>query len=443
MATLSSLDVNNITPAVVTWRWINETRFLVGPDPQIRDITITTRFDSQETLFDLNIPIRLKGIKTGTFLIVRVLPSSISSFDFIEAPSVPDEVRDKFHSSTLLLDFRLNQRPKLLVSVEADEPLSPQRTQSGAVLDALRELANVTVFSVYIANSATSKAQLQQIRHAISDGLFLFIQDDLTTMFRGTGGKVVTLPSSTQLPPPAYDETEPPPPPAPIYDRKRPRKDEREERDDDIALIWAKLEMIQTRHSEELYALRDENRDLKQEINDLRERLIESERKRQDLEEEFGSLAGLTSERVRELEEHTDVTFSEVWQDMGELTSEVNAMKLRIDEDELANRVKFRVVDHITANHRANDGAPRRQQDQTLAVSWAIFGAVAVALAFAFLAATDTIPSDLTREWTMVSGMATTPSPSYIFTVAHQSIPASKCSRFHSPFSPILTCICI
>ncbi|KAJ4045307.1 hypothetical protein NW756_013351 [Fusarium oxysporum] len=350
MATLSSLDVNNITPAVVTWRWINETRFLVGPDPQIRDITITTRFDSQETLFDLNIPIRLKGIKTGTFLIVRVLPSSISSFDFIEAPSVPDEVRDKFHSSTLLLDFRLNQCPKLLVCVEADEPLSPQRTQSGAVLDALRELANVTVFSVYIANSATSKAQLQQIRHAISDGLSLFIQDDLTTMFRGTGGKVVTLPSSKQLPPPAYDETEPPPPPAPIYDRKRPRKDDREERDDDIALIWAKLEMIQTRHSEELYALRDENKDLKQEINDLRERLIESERKRRDLEEEFGSLAGLTSERVRELEEHTDVTFSEVWQDMGELTSEVNAMKLRIDEDELANRVKFRVVDHITAS---------------------------------------------------------------------------------------------
>ncbi|RKL48256.1 hypothetical protein BFJ63_vAg12673 [Fusarium oxysporum f. sp. narcissi] len=85
----------------------------------------------------------------------------------------------------------------------------------------------------------------------------------------------------------------------------------------------------------------------------------------------------------------------------------------------------------------------RRQQDQTLAVSWAIFGAVAVALAFAFLAATDTIPSDLTREWTMVSGMATTPSPSYIFSIAHQSIPASKCSRFHSPFSPILTCICI
>ncbi|PNP83707.1 hypothetical protein FNYG_02924 [Fusarium nygamai] len=350
MATLSSLDVNSTTPAVVAWRWNDTTRFLIGPDPQIRDITITTRFDSQETLFDINIPIRLKGIKTGTFLIVRVLPPSIASFDFIEAPSLPDEVRDKFHSSTLLLDFRLNQNPKLIVSIEAEEPLAPLRTQSGTVLDALRELANVTLFSVYIRNSATSKAHLQKIRQAISEGLSLFIQDDLTTMFRGTGGKVVTLPSLTQLPPPCYDETEPPPPPAPIYDRKRPRKDDREERDDDIALIWARLEMIQTRHSEELHALRDENRDLKQEINDLRERLIASERKRQDLEEEFGSLAGLTSERVRELEEHTDVTFSEVWQDMGELTSEVDAMKLRIDEDELVNKVKFRVVDHITAS---------------------------------------------------------------------------------------------
>jgi hypothetical protein len=92
MATLSSLDVNNITPAVVTWRWINETRFLVGPDPQIRDITITTRFDSQETLFDLNIPIRLKGIKTGMFLIVRILPSSTSSFDK-KAPNAYNSTR--------------------------------------------------------------------------------------------------------------------------------------------------------------------------------------------------------------------------------------------------------------------------------------------------------------------------------------------------------------
>lgn len=350
MATLSSLDVNSTTPAVVTWRWNDMTRFLIEPDPQIRDITITTRFDSQETLFDINIPIRLKGIKTGTFLIIRALPPFISSFDFIEAPSLPDDVRDKFHSSTLLLNFRLNQNPKLIVSVEAEEPLSPLRTQSGTVLDALRELANVTAFSIYIKNSAASKAHFQKIRQAVSEGVSLFIQDDLTTMFRGMGGKVVTLSSPTQLPPPSYDETEPPPPPAPIYDRKRPRKDDSEERDDDIALIWAKLEMIQKRHSEELYALRDENRDLKQEMNDLRDRLIASERKCRDLEEELGSLAGLTSERVRELEEHTDVTLSEVWQDMGELTSELNAMKLQIDEDELVNKVKFRVLDHITAS---------------------------------------------------------------------------------------------
>ncbi|EXK75808.1 hypothetical protein FOQG_19429, partial [Fusarium oxysporum f. sp. raphani 54005] len=38
-----------------------------------------------------------------------------------------------------------------------------------------------------------------------------------------------------------------------------------------------------------IYALRDENNDLKQEIKDLRERLIESERKPQGFEEEFGS----------------------------------------------------------------------------------------------------------------------------------------------------------
>ncbi|RYC76741.1 hypothetical protein BFJ63_vAg20382 [Fusarium oxysporum f. sp. narcissi] len=94
----------------------------------------------------------------------------------------------------------------------------------------------------------------------------------------------------------------------------------------------------------------DENNDLKQEITDLRERLIESERKPQGFEEEFGSLAGLTCERVRELEEHMDVRLSKFCQDMGELISEVHATKLGIDEDELVNRVKYRVADHITAS---------------------------------------------------------------------------------------------
>ncbi|KAF9771806.1 hypothetical protein IL306_010531 [Fusarium sp. DS 682] len=350
MATLSSLDVNTTTPAVVSWRWNDATRFLVEPDPAIRDITLTTHFNKNDTLFDLAIPIRIKGIKTGTTLIVRVLPSSISSFDFAENPTVPSVIRNKFNSSTLLLEFRLNSLPKLLVSVAAEEPLSPLRAQSGTVIDALRELANVKTFSVFIKNEATSKAHLRQVRHAISEGLFLVIQDDLKSMYHGTGAKVVTLPAPQQEPPPSYDQTEPPPPPAPIYDRKRPRKDDREERDDDIAMIWAHLNMTQLRHDAEMNALKDENKDLKQEIHELRERLAKYEKGQGDLGEEFEASVAMTAERVADLGDLADVKFLEVRDEMRELADDVNLLKGSIDEDRLVDRVKYRVLDHIRAS---------------------------------------------------------------------------------------------
>ncbi|KAF4337166.1 hypothetical protein FBEOM_8952 [Fusarium beomiforme] len=312
MATLASLDVNITSTAVVSWRWNDTTRFLVEPDPAIRDITLTTRFDKNDTLFDLTIPIRLKGLKTGTTLIIRVLPSSISSFDFIENPTVPSVVRDKFISSTLLLEFRLNSLPKLLVSSEAEEPISPLRAQSGTVIDALRELANVTTVSVYIKNEATSKTHFRQIRQSISEGLFLVIQDDLASMYHGTGAKIITLPAPVQELPPSYDQTEPPPPAPPFYDRKRPRKDSREERDDDIAMIWAHLNMTSLRHSAEMNALKEENKDLKQEIHELKERLAKYEKGQLDLGEEFEAEAAKTAEKIVELGDLTDVKFLEV-----------------------------------------------------------------------------------------------------------------------------------
>ncbi|KAJ4176950.1 hypothetical protein NW755_014143 [Fusarium falciforme] len=56
-------------------------------------------------------------------------------------------------------------------------------------------------------------------------------------MYGGSGAKMISLLDPVHLPPPAYDETEPPLPSAPILDRKRLRKDSRDERDEDIALI--------------------------------------------------------------------------------------------------------------------------------------------------------------------------------------------------------------
>ncbi|CAG7566180.1 unnamed protein product [Fusarium equiseti] len=354
MATLSTLDVNTTSPAVVSWCCNEVTRFLAEPDPQIRDITLTTRFDTTATFFQLSVPIRLKGIKTGTTLILRIPPSSISSFKVTaQSPAVPSTVRDKFPSSTsTLLAFQLNAHPEVLVSTQAQEPLAPLRAQSGTVLDAVHELANSTALSIYIKGA--HKAQLQSVCDTICNGkgsgLSLVIQNDLLSMYGGVGAKVIALPPphTESLPPPSYDQTEPPPPHAPIFDsRKRRRKDDGEERDEDIALIWAQLEKIQTQHGLELKALREENLDLKDEVDDLRKRLAASEKSHQDLKEEFDALATRTDVKVDEWGDEIDVKLIDARSEIQDLAETVKSVREDVDEDKLVDRVKYKVFDHL------------------------------------------------------------------------------------------------
>lgn len=353
METLSTLDVNTTSSAVVSWCWNEATRFLAEPDPQIRDITFTTRFDNTATFFQLNIPIRIKGVKTGTTLILRISPSSISSVEVTTSPTAPSAVRDKFPSSTsTLLEFQLNAHPEVLVPTQAQEPLAPLRAQSGTVLDALHELANSTAISIYVKGTA-SKTQLQAVCDAIGKDLgpSLVIQNDLLSMYGGVGAKVITfpVPQTESLPPPSYDQTEPPPPHAPIFDsRKRRRKDDGgEERDEDIALIWAQLEKIQARYGSELKALREENLDLKDEVDDLRKRLAASEKSHQDLKEEFDALTTRTDVKVDELGDEIDVKLIDTKSDIQELTESVKSLREDVDEDKLVDRVKYKVFDHL------------------------------------------------------------------------------------------------
>jgi len=350
MATLSTLDVNTTSPAVVSWSCNEVTRFLAEPDPQIRDITFTTRFDTTATFFQLNIPIRIKGVKTGTTLILRISPSSISSFK-VESPTVPSAVRDKFHPSTRL-DFQLNAHPEVLVPTQAQEPLAPLRAQSGTVLDALYELANSTAISVYVKGTS-SKTQLQPVCDAIGKGLgpSLVIQNDLLSMYGGAGAKIITFPAphTESLPPPSYDQTEPPPPHAPIFDTRKRRRDDEggEENDEDIALNWAQPEKNQTRQGQELKALREENLDLRDEVDDLRKRLAASEKSHQDLKEEFDALATRTDVKVDELGDEIDVKLIEARSEIQDLAETVKSVREDVDEDKLVDRVKYKVFDHL------------------------------------------------------------------------------------------------
>jgi FtsZ-binding cell division protein ZapB len=359
MATLSSLDVNTTNSAVVAWCWNDTTRFLAEPDPQIRDITFTTRFDSIATFFQLNIPIRIKGIKTGTTLILRIPPSFISSFEITRNPTIPSAVRDKFHSSTLCLDFRLNRHPQVLVSAEAQEPLAPLRAQSGTVLDAIHELANITALLIYIKDSGTSTTQLQPVCDAVGNGVSLVVQDDLVSMYSGTGAKIVTLPAphtdapSEELAPPSYDQTEPPPPHAPIFEsrkRRRLKDDTRDERDEDIALIWAQLETMQARYGAEIKALREENLDLREEVDDLRKQVAASDKRHKDLKEEFDALETRTEIKGDELGDEMDIKIIDARSEIQDLAESVKSVREDVDQDRLVDRVKYKVLEHIRAS---------------------------------------------------------------------------------------------
>lgn len=342
-----TLDIHKSTTAVIVWRCNHPTCCLAEPDPQIKRIILTTRFDATCAWFELSIPIKLKGIKTASSIIIRILPSSIAAFNYVPSTTAPQVVHDKLASTTLCLEFQLNQHLQILVPADAHEPLHPIRAQGGIVLDAIRQLANVTSLSVYVEALALSNSQLQSVRDAISQGLAASSHQDLTSMYGGSGAKIISLVDPMHLPPPTYDETEPPPPSAPIFDRKRLRKDSRDERDEDIALIWAQIRMMQKNDAQRIRDLERENDDLKHKIAEMGEQFTMLLTRQTRLEEEFGALETSTEQKMGELGEEMMVKMTELNEDIHALTLRVDFIQEDRDEDGFVDKAKDRVIDHL------------------------------------------------------------------------------------------------
>jgi hypothetical protein len=277
MSTSSScLDIDQTTPAVVEWEWNDATHYLATPDPKIDDIILRIRFCDETScaLFELRIPINLKGVDGVSNIFIRIHPSSITSFDFTFAATAPDTVQGKLNCTALRLGFQLNRNLNVLVPIAAKEPLSPTRAQSGKVLDAVRILSEATSFGVYVEASKLPKTKLQSISDAVAQARLkpLHYQDDLASMYLGTGAKAVDLSAQVNDAPPSYDETEPPPPMAPINERKRQRVGSQDGPTSQIALIWAELRETQKQNQQlqqRVTALEKENRDLKREVEQL------------------------------------------------------------------------------------------------------------------------------------------------------------------------------
>jgi hypothetical protein len=352
MSSSPCLNTHHSTKAVIEWQSDTTTHILTKPDPQVSSITLTTRFDTTFAFFELSIPVKLKGIDTTTAITLRACASSIISFDVVKNATVPTAVQQEFESIALCLNLTLNHHLNVLVPTRALEPLSPARRHSGVVLDAIRDLSNATVLSIYIEARAAPPT-LQSISHAASEGQlksFRSLRYHLASMYGGLGAKLVNLSVDTALPPPSYDETEPPPPPPPIdsnYNKKRPRQDSQPPRDNDIALIWDELRALKetrSRDKEQIEALETENKRLKQANEELVQGMDKLRERCTTLEDSFEALNRATDGFM----DTYDNELTELRDDMHSLEGIVNFFQEDQVSDESVKRIKDAIIQDIT-----------------------------------------------------------------------------------------------
>ncbi|KAI3573033.1 hypothetical protein IWW34DRAFT_584496, partial [Fusarium oxysporum f. sp. albedinis] len=121
---MADVNINNTTPAVIGWQWNDAACSLTEPDPKFSDITLTTRFDTTCSLFELSVPIKIKDIRLKddkggensiSTLLLRICPSTVDTFSFASTTTGPESTRPKFTSYVTRLEFRLNKSLDVLV----------------------------------------------------------------------------------------------------------------------------------------------------------------------------------------------------------------------------------------------------------------------------------------------------------------------------------------
>ncbi|KAM0354888.1 hypothetical protein ACHAPU_000725 [Fusarium lateritium] len=355
-STSPCLGVDATVPAVVEWEYEDVKHYLARPDPKVDNITLKIRINDSRALVEILFPINLKGVSSLSVVIVSVQPSSIASFESTSVSTVPDAVQDKFSGPVTRLSFQVNKCLEILAPVAVKEPLAPTRSQSGIVLDALRTLADVTSFYVYIEASQLSKSQLQYIRDAVSQSRLKPSHDqhDLASMYRGAGAKIVNLSPQTQDAPPSYNETEPPPPAPPINERKRRRVDS-QDGDNEIIRIWAELKARDERDrlvQLELSTLKQENRSLKEDLGQLRQQVATFHNDLNTLKQDIEQLQGEDTQNSLALEGY-DTRLVELRDDLEDLDAKVDSIQEHRDENGVAqsflDKVRSDVYDDIVS----------------------------------------------------------------------------------------------
>ncbi|GKU23140.1 unnamed protein product [Fusarium langsethiae] len=302
---MSQINAQISTAAVVSWQRLDNQRFLDDPDPKKNNLTFRTRFDETFSFFEILVPIYLKPIDrrlvTVSPLILSIQLSTIETFHFEVLATIPQPVETKLNSPVLRLDFKLKENVTTLIPRYVTEEPQQGRTQSGVVLDNVREISQTTSISVYIEHSASHEAQLNSIQNALNKGNCQSTrksQLDLQSLYQGQGAKIACFRTqSNGVPftgpdlPPAYNEV----PSSTLGTPKQKTKRRRVDHDGcqgDITPPWAKamrktIDFLQIQHT--VY----------------QERLDEETRARRKLQERLDEETRITRELQGKLDEET------------------------------------------------------------------------------------------------------------------------------------------
>lgn len=349
-STSPCLDVDETAPAVIEWEHDGATHCFSKPDPKIDSIMLRIHLSGLCATIELRFPMNLKGVEGISIVAISIDPSSITSFDFAFASTAPGTVQEKFKCPVACLKFQTNKNVRLFVPTAAKEPLAPSRTQSGKVLDALRMLSAATSFSIYVDATKFSKAELQSISDAVKQTRFAPSHDKHPSA--NTETKVIDL-SPEDDAPPAYDETGSPPPAPPINERKRRRISSPNEARDELAQIWAELKARSERDRlvhQELSALRQENSNLRTDLDQLRQQVTTFREDFSSLQRDVEQLQGQDKHSADVLEGY-DTRLVELRDDLEDLDAKVDSIQEHRDENGVAqsflDKVRSDVYDDI------------------------------------------------------------------------------------------------
>ncbi|KAK7542473.1 uncharacterized protein J3D65DRAFT_664846 [Phyllosticta citribraziliensis] len=176
-------------------------------------------------LFDIRVPVEMKAFARTTYVHILLDPANIKGV--ARAESIPDSIQGLFVGSkqsktagqVIGLEFDMTKPGSLLGPATARIPKTKKAREG---FDALKSLAQVAKFTLYVPSQYISNSQAQQLSSTFTEGPhFRADWPDFKRMYGGKGAILLdwdTLETTTatvpddNTSPPSYDEIGPAPP---------------------------------------------------------------------------------------------------------------------------------------------------------------------------------------------------------------------------------------